>query len=322
MVRFSMAFSHLLLIAPAHERKASTRRRRKKKKKKEKISRKYWLLKTMAQVGNSSQEEQMQSEHPHHHHHHDGQNSKDTEYAIAIRNERGTNALSVSETVLDLHDHIKATGDQKEPIVVPSASESTSKSSSTVKSEEMMISIHQSKQTVVVEEAINESKSQYMSEAKQRGGSNTSSPDRTTVQFQPTYTISSKAFPWILTSLLLSILLSAIDSTLPAALTNPLLKSSIATQTTLPWIFSSYLVTTSAFNLMYGKLADVFGRREVFVGALFVFAVGSAICGAAVDIVGLVIGRVIAGMGKLLKGTVLTRAAGFAFAFFVSFTYL
>lgn len=66
------------------------------------------------------------------------------------------------------------------------------------------------------------------------------------------------------------------------------------------WIVNAYLVTLGALVLPAGAMADVFGRRRVFlVGALW-FAAASAICGAAPDVVTLVGARAVQGMGAAL----------------------
>lgn len=57
------------------------------------------------------------------------------------------------------------------------------------------------------------------------------------------------------------------------------------------------MLTTCAFQLVYGKLYTFFPVKWVFLFAIFVFEVGSAVCGAAPTSEALIIGRAVAGMG-------------------------
>lgn len=64
-----------------------------------------------------------------------------------------------------------------------------------------------------------------------------------------------------------------------------------------PWVFSGYLVASMAGILVAGKLADAFGRRPVFAIGMTLFLVGSALCGTATSLSGLVAFRVLQGLG-------------------------
>jgi MFS family permease len=67
--------------------------------------------------------------------------------------------------------------------------------------------------------------------------------------------------------------------------------------TDIGWYGSAYLLTNCAFQLLYGKLYTFFSVRFVFLTAIFLFEVGSAICGAAPSSVVFIVGRAIAGLG-------------------------
>ena len=63
------------------------------------------------------------------------------------------------------------------------------------------------------------------------------------------------------------------------------------------WYGSAYLLTTCAFQLFYGKLYTFLNLKYVFLAAIFIFEVGSAVCGAAPSSTALIIGRAVAGIG-------------------------
>ncbi|KAI8614974.1 major facilitator superfamily domain-containing protein [Chytriomyces sp. MP71] len=103
-------------------------------------------------------------------------------------------------------------------------------------------------------------------------------------------------FALVFLGLVLAIAMAALDQTIVSTA----LKSIVAEfghQELVAWIGSSYLLTAAPFGILYGKLADLFGRKWVFVFTLVIFEVGSAICGAAPDMTTLILGRAIAGVG-------------------------
>ncbi|KAF8891479.1 member of the major facilitator superfamily [Gymnopilus junonius] len=63
------------------------------------------------------------------------------------------------------------------------------------------------------------------------------------------------------------------------------------------WIATSYLLTVTSFQPLYGKLSDIFGRKSCLLFAYIIFSIGCLLCGVARNMTELVIGRVIAGIG-------------------------
>jgi predicted MFS family arabinose efflux permease len=63
------------------------------------------------------------------------------------------------------------------------------------------------------------------------------------------------------------------------------------------WVFSAFLMATMVGVLACGKLADVLGRKPVFIGGVALFLIGSALCGASMTIGQLIAFRVIQGLG-------------------------
>ena len=61
---------------------------------------------------------------------------------------------------------------------------------------------------------------------------------------------------------------------------------------------SAYLLTTCAFQLLFGKFYSFFPLKTVFLAAIFTFELGSLICGVAPTSVALIVGRAIAGLGS------------------------
>ena len=63
------------------------------------------------------------------------------------------------------------------------------------------------------------------------------------------------------------------------------------------WYGSAYLLTTTAFQPTFGKVYKMFKIKWVYMSCVFVFEVGSLICGVAPNSTTLIIGRAIAGLG-------------------------
>lgn len=60
---------------------------------------------------------------------------------------------------------------------------------------------------------------------------------------------------------------------------------------------TSYLVTSTALQPLYGRLSDIFGRRICFFVATVTFALGCLGCGIAQDVIFLNMMRALTGIG-------------------------
>ena len=65
----------------------------------------------------------------------------------------------------------------------------------------------------------------------------------------------------------------------------------------LPWVITAFMLTATATAPLYGKLSDMHGRRPLFVVAILVFITGSALCGLARTMTGLILFRGLQGLG-------------------------
>ena len=77
------------------------------------------------------------------------------------------------------------------------------------------------------------------------------------------------------------------------------------------WYGSAYLLTTCATQLLYGKFYTYYSIKWVYIIALFIFEVGSLICGVAPNSITLIIGRAVAGVGAagIFSGAILIIAS-------------
>ncbi|WP_327180539.1 DHA2 family efflux MFS transporter permease subunit [Streptomyces sp. NBC_01334] len=68
----------------------------------------------------------------------------------------------------------------------------------------------------------------------------------------------------------------------------------------LAWVVNGYLLMAAGFLLLGGRVADLLGRRKVFVAGVLLFGVSSIMCGAANTPGLLVAGRFLQGFGEAL----------------------
>jgi EmrB/QacA subfamily drug resistance transporter len=63
------------------------------------------------------------------------------------------------------------------------------------------------------------------------------------------------------------------------------------------WVFSAYLLTSTASVPIWGRLSDLYGRRRMYLLGIVAFLIGSGACGAATTMVQLIAARAIQGLG-------------------------
>ncbi len=68
----------------------------------------------------------------------------------------------------------------------------------------------------------------------------------------------------------------------------------------LTWIPTSYLLSTSMFLVPFGKIADIWGRRRMFVCGLFIFSIASLFSAVSYNVAMLLIFRVLQGVGTAM----------------------
>ena len=100
----------------------------------------------------------------------------------------------------------------------------------------------------------------------------------------------------ILLAVMLSIGLVAIDATILATAV-PAIVGDLGGFTQFPWLFSAYLLAQAVSVPMYGKVADLIGRKPVMLVGIALFLTGSLMCGLAWSMTSLIVFRVVQGLG-------------------------
>ncbi|MDX3809225.1 MDR family MFS transporter [Bosea thiooxidans] len=100
----------------------------------------------------------------------------------------------------------------------------------------------------------------------------------------------------ILIGVMVAMFLAALDQTIVATAL-PTIGRELGDVTHLPWIVTAYLLASTAVTPLYGKLADIHGRRVVLLSGIVIFIIGSIACALAPNLWLLIVARFIQGLG-------------------------
>jgi EmrB/QacA subfamily drug resistance transporter len=102
--------------------------------------------------------------------------------------------------------------------------------------------------------------------------------------------------PLVLASVMAAMFMIAIEATIVST-AMPQIASQLGDLHLYAWVFSSFLLTQTATTVVFGKLADLYGRRPVLLAGIAVFLAGSLLCGAAWSMPSLIAFRLVQGIG-------------------------
>src|SRR6266566_2712589 len=100
----------------------------------------------------------------------------------------------------------------------------------------------------------------------------------------------------VIIALMLGMSLASLDTTIVGTAL-PTIVGKLGGINLYSWVFSAYLLTSTTTVPIYGKLADLFGRKPIFLFGTAVFLIGSIASGTAQSMEQLIIFRAIQGLG-------------------------
>jgi MFS family permease len=100
----------------------------------------------------------------------------------------------------------------------------------------------------------------------------------------------------IIAAMLISTFMAAVEVTVIST-AMPTIVARLGGFRLFSWTFGIYLLTQAVMTPLYGRLADSFGRRTVYLGSTALFLAGSLLCGCAWSMVSLIVFRAIQGIG-------------------------
>jgi EmrB/QacA subfamily drug resistance transporter len=100
----------------------------------------------------------------------------------------------------------------------------------------------------------------------------------------------------IIGALLLGMLLAALDQTIVATAL-PTIAGDLHGLSHLSWVVTAYLLASTASTPLWGKLGDLYGRKQFFQAAIVIFLIGSIFSGLAHSMSELIASRAVQGIG-------------------------
>jgi len=100
----------------------------------------------------------------------------------------------------------------------------------------------------------------------------------------------------VLSACLMATFMAAIESTIVST-TLPTIVGDLGGFDLFSWVFTIFLLTQAVSIPIYGRLADMFGRKKVFFAGVGLFITGAILCGFAWGMVPLICFRAIEGLG-------------------------
>ena len=102
--------------------------------------------------------------------------------------------------------------------------------------------------------------------------------------------------PFILAAIMAAMFTIAIEATIVST-AMPQIAGQLGDMHLYSWVFSSFLLTQTATTVVFGKLADLYGRKPVLLAGIAVFVIGTLLCGVAWSMPSLIVFRLIQGIG-------------------------
>ena len=107
----------------------------------------------------------------------------------------------------------------------------------------------------------------------------------------------------VTTALLLAMAVCALEQTVVST-AMPSIIAQLKGMDIYPWVFSAYLLASTVTTPIYGKLADLWGRKRILLFGLGLFAIGSVMSGRASSMPELIAMRVVQGLGAGAVGPI------------------
>ena len=100
----------------------------------------------------------------------------------------------------------------------------------------------------------------------------------------------------ILSGVMLAMLLSSLDQTIVST-AMPTIVQELHGLEHMSWVFTAYMLGSTVTVPIYGKLSDIFGRRNLYLLGILIFLIGSMLCGLSQNMMQLILFRGLQGIG-------------------------
>ncbi|MEV6868484.1 MDR family MFS transporter [Streptosporangium subroseum] len=108
--------------------------------------------------------------------------------------------------------------------------------------------------------------------------------------------LTHRAIMVILVPLMLVLFISNLDQTIVATAL-PTIGKELGGTDQISWVASAYLLTSAVTTLLFGKLGDMFGRKQIFLLSIVIFLIGSVLAAVSGSMLWLIVFRAFQGLG-------------------------
>ncbi|GAE32225.1 MDR family MFS transporter [Halalkalibacter hemicellulosilyticus] len=115
--------------------------------------------------------------------------------------------------------------------------------------------------------------------------------------------------PLVLVAVMLAMFMAAVEATIIAT-AMPRIVADLGGFALFSWVFSAYLLMQVVTIPLYGKLADIYGRKLIFSIGIILFLIGSILCGFSWSMEMLILSRFIQGIGAGAVQPIATTIVG------------
>ncbi|KAL0575836.1 hypothetical protein V5O48_006126 [Marasmius crinis-equi] len=105
-----------------------------------------------------------------------------------------------------------------------------------------------------------------------------------------------KQVVFVFLGLAICVVVTALDSVIVATALSSI-SSAFHAGSVISWVPSGYLLTSTAFQPLYGRMSDIFGRKSAICMAMTIFMLGNLIAGFSRSVIQLIVFRAMAGAG-------------------------
>lgn len=120
--------------------------------------------------------------------------------------------------------------------------------------------------------------------------------------------ISVKRFWLVYGGILANLFVACFDMTIMAS-SHPVITSYFNASNSASWLSTAFLLTSTSFQPIFGRLSDTIGRKPPYIFTMTIFLIGTIWCALAQSITGFILARAVCGLGAggmLSMGSIIT----------------
>jgi EmrB/QacA subfamily drug resistance transporter len=107
---------------------------------------------------------------------------------------------------------------------------------------------------------------------------------------------NDKNLVFIMAGLMVGLLVAALDNSIIGT-AMPRIISNLQGMEYYVWPFTSYMLSSTIAIILFGKLSDIYGRKNILILGIVIFVIGSIMCGFSTNMIELILFRGIQGIG-------------------------